>query len=198
MLKKIAEWKEETVLNEMSARRSFWRTINKFIQNGAVSVQKPIAILTAFRADLPGTPETILAKNRLANDILRNKLNKLNFSYYPILGFGQEEDAEGNIKTQKEESFIIQPRKEMAPDQFSQLVKSLCFDDNSQHRQWGAVVKLPDQPVTLIHHDGDPKSPADYNQADIIGNTAKMRKGSDPYYSQMVKGPPRQFVIGDK
>ena len=196
MLKKFVEWREEAVLNEMAARRSFWRTINKFAQNGAISVQKPIAILTAFRADLPGSPESILAKNRSANETLKNKLGELNFSYYPILGFGQEEDVKGKIKTQKEESFIIQPRKEMSNDQFSQLVKSLCFDDNSQHRQWGAVVKLPDQSVTLVHHDGDPKSSADYNQADIIGNTAKMRKGSDPYYSQMVKGPPRQFVVG--
>lgn len=198
MLKKYAEWEENKILNEMSARRSFGRTISKFVQNGSISTQKPIAILTAFRADIEGTPQEKLEKNRLANHQLGQKLTQMGFSYYPILGFGQEEDSTGNLRVQKEESFIVQPRREMPNEQFLSLIKILCFNDNSPHRQWGATVKLPGEPAVLMHHAGDPQTPDDYNQTMPLGNTARVRKPNDAYYSQMAQGQPRQFVIGNK
>ncbi len=194
-MKKFAEWKEDQVLNEMSARRSFWRTIGKFVEDGKITTKKPIAILTAFRADIPGTETQKLTKNRRANEILKQRLEQFGFSWYPILGMGQEEDDAGDINTQREESFIVQPRQHMPNDEFAHYVKNLAFSSGGTHQQWGAVIKLPGKPVVLMHHGGEPQSPEDYNQTDPLGTTAKVRTPSDPYYTQMAKGPPRQFAI---
>ncbi|RDJ35073.1 MAG: hypothetical protein DWQ19_09565 [Crenarchaeota archaeon] len=203
-MKNFAEWeegqfldKQQDILLEMSARRSFWRTIGKFVQQGNITLQKPVAILTAFRADIPGNSAQKLIKNRKANRRLQQKLLSLGFSFYPVLGVGQEEDKEGNIHPQKEESFVVQPQGDMPNDEFVQHIKTLCFDDKGDHCQWGSVVKLPGEPIVMIHHGGNPQSPEDYNQVDKLGNDVKIRD-EEPYYAQMTKGPPRQFVTHDR
>jgi hypothetical protein len=201
-LRNFSEWQEEKVLLEMSARRSFAHTLAKF--RDRIDVHRPVAVLTAFRGDLsddkgkPLTGEPLLARNRKANKALERELAVRGFSYYPVMGVGQEESkSTGLVGVTREESFIIQPILRMNDETFLTHVKELLFNaKNREHQQWGAAVKLPTDPIAfLLHHSGEPQSIADYNQRTPLGASARVRR-NEPYYTQMVKGPKRDFVIG--
>ena len=69
------------VFTEMAARRSFNRSVGKFERQ----VDKPVAILTAFRSKVQ------LAANRQRNRELVEDLKGRNLGFYPVKGAGQEE-----------------------------------------------------------------------------------------------------------
>jgi len=180
-------------LTEMSARRSFSRTLSKFRSD--MNLQKPLAILTAFRGDIDPDQRQQLRKNRIANEILKKQLASRGLSSYPVMGVGQEDDREtGQVNTTNEESFIVQPIGNMPENEFLRHLKELLF---SGQRQWGAAVKLPSNPnAFLLHHSGDVNNPEDYNQTTNLGTSAKIANPSDPYQTKMVNKN-RGFVIGD-
>lgn len=185
MLKKYAEWEENKILNEMSARRSFWRTISKFVQDGSISTKKPIAILTAFRQEYD------LHTNRKANKRLEGLLRQYGLSFYPIIGAGQEPDGEKPIAD--EESYVIQPISEVPEEKFLDTVRSLLLNPTGEgsHTQWGAVVKLPSQPEAFLLHHNSPDGPShhsDYSHHSPLG-MPRIAKKSDQNFTQMLKGP---------
>ena len=171
----------------MAARDNLWRSMSKFINN-----DKPAAILTAFRADFS------LKKNRSANSELEDMFNDRGLSFYPVDGVGEEEDEEGGLKPVVEESYIVQPIGEMEPDTFVNHIRELLFSaHNPDHRQWGAVVKLPNEPPWMLHHGGSPSHPGDYNPSPMTPN-ARIRS-DEPYYTRLKKdrNGSKSFVVGD-
>lgn len=194
-MKTFNEWHSQ-LLTEMAARRSFSRTLSKFASK--IDSSKPVAVLTAFRADLAhpeGKPldhQAKLVANRAANRRLEAEIMQQGMSFYPVIGAGQEEDkATGKVTSQTEESYIVQPIANMDEEQFVSRIRRLLFSEHDPaHRQWGAAIKLPSEPQAfLLHHAGDAHSPSDYNLKDKIGSTAKPRNAGNPYFTQMKKGP---------
>jgi len=202
-MRKFVEWREDRLLAEMSARRSLGHTLAKF--RSQIDQGRPVAVLTAFRGDLRDTkgglltPETMLQRNRKANKALEREVSSRGMSFYPVVGYGQEEDKiSGNVGVTREESYLIQPIASMDDDTFLTHIKELLFNaKNKEHQQWGAAVKLPsDSEAFLLHHGGNPSTIADYNQRQSLGVSAHVRRPDEPYYTQMATGPKRDFVIG--
>jgi hypothetical protein len=202
-MRTFAEWREGRLFVEMSARRSFAHTLAKF--RDRIDPIRPVAVLTAFRGDLTGengqslSPQVMLQRNRKANKDLEREFSRRGFSFYPVIGFGQEENkSTGTVGVTTEESYLIQPIQGMDEETFLTHVKELLFNaKNKQHQQWGAAVKLPSDPhAFLLHHSGNPISIADYNQRQSLGASAHVRRPNEPYYTQMAAGPKRNFVIG--
>jgi hypothetical protein len=157
----------------MAARRSFARSVGKF-QSQAT---KPVAILTAFRA------ERSLADNRAANAALANDLQQLILAFYPVHGRGQEDfpvlfGLVRVVQPSSEESFVVQPRGEMTERTFEAMIRSL----SQKHGQYGAMMKLPStlQAFLLRCSDGGRE-----NKGSEVGATTPQ----DDYYSQLKGGP---------
>ena len=193
---RLEEW---AAVNEMAARRSFARSLGKFLPQ---AVDKPVATLTAWRGELLDQdgrpfPEALRRKlNDEANGRLMTNIRSRGLSYYPVVGAGQEE-KDGVLRMNKEGSLVVQPVGRMSEDQFIAHIRQLLFNPTGEngrgpfpHSQWGAVIKLPDLPEAfLFHHTGNsPRSPADYQIGDFIGGSAGPRRG-EPAYSQMKFGP---------
>jgi hypothetical protein len=160
--------------NEMAARRSLARSIGKFEPQ---TVGKPVAILTAFRA------ERSLADNRSANAELVNDLKQLNLSFYPVQGMGQEDvpalfGLVRVVQPSSEESFVIQPRGEMTEEAFEATIRGLL----QKYGQYGAVMKLPSTPQAFLLRT------ADGGRVDK-GSEVGSRTPKDDYYTQLKAGP---------
>lgn len=101
----LQEW---LAVNEMTARRSFARSLGKFLPQ---VVDKPVAILTAWRGERLDPngwpyPEPLRRKlNDEANLKLAANIRRRGLSYYPLAGAGQEE-KDGQVKVNKENSLV--------------------------------------------------------------------------------------------
>jgi hypothetical protein len=191
----FGEW---AALHE-AARRSFTRTLAKFDSTPA---NKPVAILTAWRGELSdasGKPHPEAVRRRLndeANRRLAADVRRRGLSIVPVVGAGQEEDEDGVLTANREDSYILQPVGEMDEREFLGHIKDLLHNPTGEpgrgpfaHSQWGGVVKLPSQPrAFIVHQRGNPTGPEDYRIGDHLGATARPRR-SEPYYTQMRYGP---------
>ena len=79
-------------------------------------MDKPIAILPAWRGVLydpaTGQPHAEAVRRRLndeANKLLKANIRRRGLSFYPVVGAGQEQDAQGNWTANRENSYIVQP-----------------------------------------------------------------------------------------
>jgi hypothetical protein len=167
---RFEEW---LALDEMAARRSFARSLSKFQPR----LTKPVAILTAFRA------ERSLADNRSANAALTHDLQELNLGFYPVHGMGQEEFAVlfgmvQVVQPSSEESFVVQPRGEMPEQAFEAVIRSLL----QKYGQFGAMMKLPSMPQAFLLRASD-------GGHENKGSKVGARRPADPYYSQLKSGP---------
>jgi hypothetical protein len=194
----IMTFHEWTALHE-AARRSFTRTLAKF---GSTPANKPVAILTAWRGELPDAsgksqPEAVRRRlNDEANRKLAAEVRRRGLSIVPVVGAGQEEGEDGILTANREESYIVQPVGEMGEKEFVAHIKELLFNPTGEpgrgpypHTQWGGVVKLPSQPrAFVVHQQGDPTGPEDYHVGDHLGTAARPRK-AEPYFTQMKYGP---------
>src|SRR5882672_6749209 len=103
----LVEW---AALHEMAARRSFARSLGKFLPQ---AVDKPVATMTAWRGELLDPegrpyPETVRRKlNNEANLKLMANVRRRGLSYYPVVGAGQEE-KDGVIVVNKGVSLVVQ------------------------------------------------------------------------------------------
>jgi hypothetical protein len=141
-----AGYAQRGVFSEMAARRSFYRSTSKFEPD----VDKPVAILTAFRGEVP------LAENRRANAQLADDLKGLDLGFYPVKGAGQEVRLRFGlipiVVPSSEESFIVQPRAHMTEEAFVSKIQGLL----RKYSQFAAMMKLPSfQQSFLLHSDGD-------------------------------------------
>jgi hypothetical protein len=196
----ILSFGEWAAFNEMAARRSFTRSLGKFIPQTA---DRPVATLTAWRGELfdpsgKPYPEAVRRKlNSQANFKLMANIRRRGLSYYPVFGAGQEAGDDGGISMNRECSLVVQPMGRMSEGEFLDHVKQLLFNPTGErgpgpfsHSQWGAVVKLPDLPEAfLLHQSSDPpRGAADYRIGDFIGGSAGPRR-AEPAYTQMKFGP---------
>ena len=189
---------QEWLSIQEGAQRSLSRLMGKF--QGRLN--RPIAILTAFRQDFD------LEANREANKKLEGEIRRHNLSFYPVIGSGQEPDS--GVPYVKEESYVVQPiHPEMQEEEFVDIIRILLLnptgEGDTSHAQWGAVIKLPSHPKAfLLHHSGEATSTSDYNQEDPLGKFARPARGKhknvmwrgkefpvkpDQFYTQMAKGP---------
>jgi hypothetical protein len=160
-------------LEEMAARRSFAHSMGKWQQ----PVDKPIAILTAFRAD------QILANNRARNVALANDMQQLDLGFYPLLGRGQEDfpalfGLVRVVQPSSEESFVVQPQGEMSEEVFEATIRGLL----QKYEQYGAIMKLPSTPQAFLLRTAD--GSREYKGSEVGATTPK-----DDYYSQLRAGP---------
>lgn len=168
------------------------------------AVDKPVATLTAWRGELldangQSYPEAERRRlNDEANKKLMANLTRRELSYYPVVGAGQEQDDQGTLAVNKENSLIIQPIGDMGEQEFIQHVQELLFNPTDEpgagpftHRQWGALMKLPSNPqaFTLFHKGQAPTGPQDYTMVKAEGDTAVSRLHNEPWYTQMKYGP---------
>lgn len=189
--------------NEMAARRSFNRSMGKFELQ---VVNKPIAILTTWRGtllDANGQPYPEAIRRRLndkANKLLKANNRRRGLSAYPVVGAGQEQDAQGNWTANRENSFIVQPVGDsMDEDTFRNHIRELLFNPTGEagngpftHTQDAATVKLPSQSQAflLMCPDGQsPIGPQSYTVERLIGDSAFPRTPLDDYFTQMKYGP---------
>src|SRR4051794_26808052 len=155
---RLDEW---LAFNEMAARRSFARSLGKFLPQ---AVDKPVATLTAWRGELldpEGRPYPEAARRKLnteANLKLMANIRRRGLSYYPVIGAGQEE-KDGEIRMNKEASLVVQPVGKMNEGEFLGHIRQLLFNPTGEegrgpfpHTQWGAAVKLPDMPQGFLFH----------------------------------------------
>jgi len=191
------EW---AVLQEMAARRSFTRSLGKFLPQ---TVDKPVATMTAWRGELldpsSGRPYPEDARRRLnieANLKLTTNIRRRGLSFYPVIGAGQEE-KDGEIHMNKEVSFVVQPVGKMTEGEFLGHIRELLYNPTGEegrgpfpNSQWGAAVKVPGLPQAFLFHQTSdpPRSAADYTIGDFIGGSAGPRRG-EPAYTQMKYGP---------
>lgn len=138
---------------------------------------KPVAILTAFRA------ERNLADNRAANAELAKDLQRLNLSFYPVQGMGQEDfpalfGLVQVVQPSSEESFVVQPRGEMAEDALEATIIGLL----RKYEQYGAMMKLPGTPQAFLLRTSD-------GGRDYKGSEVGSRTPQDNYYTQLKAGP---------
>jgi len=194
----ILTFHEWTTFNE-AARRSFTRTLAKF---DSTPVRKPVAILTAWRGELPdasGRPHAEAVRRKLndqANRRLTAEVRRRGLSIVPVVGAGQEEGEDGTLTANREASYIVQPVGEMSEKEFLNHIKSILYNPTGEpgrgpylHSQWGGVVKLPSQSrAFIVHQQGHPTGPEDYRIGDHLGTTARPRK-AEPYYTQLKYGP---------
>lgn len=194
----ILNFNDWTALHE-AARRSFSRTLAKFDSTPA---NKPVAILTAWRGELPDAPgrphaEAVRRKlNDQANRRLAAEVRRRGLSVVPVVGAGQEEGEDGTLTANREASYIVQPVGEMDEREFLAHIKDLLFNPTGEpgsgpypHTQWGGVVKLPSRPrAFVLHNHGDPTRPEDYRIGDHLGTAARPRK-AEPYFTQLKYGP---------
>ncbi len=146
--------------NQMAARRSYNRSTAKF----EPQITKPVAIVTAFR----GGQE--LPINRAANAHLVDDLKNLELSFYPVIGAGQEQRRFLFILFQYvvpmvgEESFVVQPRADMAENEFEFVILRLL----QQYGQFAAMVKLPSSPrAFLLYSDAE----REYKASGVVPTT---------------------------
>jgi hypothetical protein len=193
---RFEEW---AAVNEMAARRSFARSLGKFLPR---SVDKPVATLTAWRGELldpEGRPYPEAARKRVnteANLKLMANIRRRGLSYYPVVGAGQEA-KDGEVHMNREMSLVVQPVGTMTEDEFIAHLRQLLFNPTGErgrgpfaHTQWGAVIKLPGLPEAFLFHQATdpPRSPADYRIGEFIGGSAGPRTG-EPAYTQLRYGP---------
>ena len=157
----------------MAARRSFARSLSKF----RLQATKPVAILTAFRA------ERSLADNRAANVELARDMQHLNLSFYPVQGRGQEDipavfGLVRVVQPASEESFVVQPRGEMTEEAFEATIRGLL----RKYGQYGAMMKLPSMPQSFLLRTSD-------GGRENKGSEVGSRTPKDAYYTQLKAGP---------
>lgn len=196
-------FREWFAANEMTARRSFNHSMGKY---EPPAVEKPVATLTAWRAELKDQvtgqsyPE---AERRRLNDEANRKLmanlQRRGLSYYPVVGAGQEQDAQGHWTANRENSLIVQPVGQMDEDEFENHVRELLFHPTGEagqgpfpHTQDAAIVKLPSQQQAFLLKSPDgqaPVGPRSYSVRREIGDSADSRTAQDDYFTQMTYGP---------
>ncbi len=169
-------------------------------------VDEPIAILTAWRNDLvnPQTKQPYAERQRRrvndqANERLKENLRRRGLSFYPVVGAGQEQDAQGNWTANRENSFLVQPIGSMSEDDFRNHIRELLFNPTGEqgkgpfpHTQDAATVKLPGaaQAFLLKCPDGQfPVGPQSYSVERAIGGSAEERTAQDDYFTQMKYWP---------
>lgn len=197
MTHSFKSWFEQDFM-EMAARRSFWRSMSKYIDGES---DKPAAIVTAFRdkddyknANKNLNTRQVLAANRKANKRLERNLQNRGFSFHPVFGAGQEIGDGEKVKVVKEESYIIQPMREMSEEEFVRQVKEIIFDPAMEgmakpfHTQWGGLVKLPSQPKSFMLSHDEATSPSSYTATGTYG-TPRTATADDPFFTQMRSGP---------
>lgn len=193
------------VFNEMAARRSFNHSMGKFEPQ---DVAKPTAILSAWRGNLldpngQSYPDAVRRRlNDEANELLKANIRRRGLSFYPVVGAGQEEDANANWTVNRENSFIVQPVGTMDDDTFRDHVRELLFNPTNEkakglkgpfrHTQDAATVKLTNQSQAFLlkFPDGQsPVGPESYSVERPIGDSAFPRTPLDDYFTQMKYGP---------
>src|SRR3989344_4903744 len=163
-------FKEYLELQEMAARKSLSRNLEKWMEG----IDKPVAILTAFRGSLD------LEANLVRNKELVNDLTAAGMSHYPVTGSGQEiKKWLGMIKVvepTREESFVVQPREGMNETAFIAEIKKLM----GKYEQDFVAMKLPSSgDAFLLGRDGSSIS---------IGQSAHPRREDDPFFTELLKG----------
>jgi hypothetical protein len=138
---------------------------------------KPVAILTAFRA------ERSLADNRATNAELARDLRQSNLSFYPVQGMGQEDVPAlfgwvRVIQPSSEESYVVQPRGEMAEEAFEATILGLL----RRYEQYGAMMRLPSTPQPFLLRTSD-------GGREHKGSEVGPRTPQDDYYTQLKAGP---------
>jgi PIN like domain len=193
---------QRRAFNEMTARRSFDHSMGKFEPQ---VVDKPIAILTAWRGivlDPSGQPYPTgkrRCRNDAANELLKANIRRRGLSFYPVVGAGQEQDAQGNWTVNRENSLIVQPVGQIGDDDFRNHIRELLFNPTNElgngpfpHTQDAAMVKLPSQQQAFLikYPDGQsPIGPQSYTVERPIGDSAARRTPLDDYFTQMKYGP---------
>ena len=157
----------------MAARRSLARSVSKF----QPQPMKPVAILTAFRADQS------LGDNRAANAELARDLQRLNLGFYPMQGMGQEDvpalfGLVRVVQPSSEESFVVQPRGEMTEEAFEATLRGLL----QKYGQYGAMMKWPSRPQAFLLRTAD-------GGREDKGSEVGSRTPQDDYYTQLKAGP---------
>ncbi len=170
--RELAEMEQGGMFNEMAARRSFARSIGKFQPQLA---DKPVAILTAFRGDAS------LVDNQTANAKLVDDLKKMNLSFYPVKGAGQEErkwlfGLFRWIEPTYEDSFVVQPRGDMLDKDFEAVIRGLV----QKYGQYGAAVKLPSEAHAFIVRP--------QGRGSNLGSNVGPTTTTDDYYTQLRGG----------
>jgi len=168
-----ADYVQRGAFNEMAARRSLKRSMGKFAPQ---VVEKPVAILTAFRGEVP------VADNRRANTRLADDLKRLNLGFYPVIGAGQEErrwlfGLFRYVVPSREESFVVQPRADMTEGAFVSVIQGLL----QGYGQFAAMMKVPSSPQAfLLYSDGGRED---------TGSGVGPATAQDNYYTQLKGGP---------
>ncbi len=166
MMKTFKDYVAErgNIANEMAARRSFAHSMGRWQQQ---AVNKPIAILTAFRQDLRDAGGrritdrlTRLVQNRARNRELVNNLIDNDLGFYPVIGLGQEDQRLLGLFPYRiaanEESFVVQPKGDMSEDDFLDIIQQLVNDFG----QTGATVKVPSSnQAFVLRGDGSRDDP---------------------------------------
>ena len=67
------------------------------------------------------------ANRKLAADVRRRGL-----SIVPVVGAGQEEDEDGDLTANREDSYIVQPVGEMGEKEFLAHIKDLLFNPTGE------------------------------------------------------------------
>jgi len=171
-------FKEYLQLQEMAARKSLARSLEKWMDN----IDKPVAVLTAFRS------EHDLETNRKRNEELVKDLTAAGLSHYPVTGQGQEIKRWAFlfrvIEPTKEESFVVQPRGEMSDTVFVSTIQGLM----NTYNQDFVAMKLPSSPDAFLLGRNGNREP--------LGRSAHPRREENPFYSELLKGvrtPPEQM-----
>jgi hypothetical protein len=185
-----------------AARRSFNHSLGKFQPR---VVARPVAILMAWRGTLldpTGQAHSEAVRRRLndkANELLKANIRRRGLSLYPVVGAGQEQDEQGLMTVNKENSLVVQPVGQMTDVVFINQIQQLLFNPTAEagagpfvHTQWGALVKFPSDPQVFVLHyagSGPATGPQDYAEMDPKGDTAEPRLQQEPEYTQMKYGP---------
>ncbi len=169
-------------------------------------VDKPVAILTAWRGTLvnqsTGQPYSEAIRRRVndeANEFLKANIQRRGLSFYPVVGAGQEQGAQGNWTVNRENSFIVQPVGQMDDNTFRDHIRELLFNPTNQpgngpfiNTQDAAIVEFPSQQQAFLlkYPDGQsPVGPQSYTVERAIGDSAFPRTPLDDYFTQMKLGP---------
>ncbi len=195
----------------MTARRSLDHSMGKFRPR---VVDKPVAILTAWRGTLldpNGQPYPEFKRrlrNDAANELLKVNIQRRGLSFYPVVGAGQEQDAEGTWTANRENSFLVQPVGQMIEDEFENHIRELLFNPTNEqgngpfiHTQDAAIMKLPSQQQAFLlkYPDGQfAVGPHSYTIRRLIGDSAELRTALDDYFTQMRYGPRASLAMMDQ
>jgi len=179
----------------------------------AQAVEKPVAVMTAWRGTLLDPlsgqlyPDVERQQfNDKANRKLAANLRRRGLCHYPAIGAGQEADERGLLTVNKENSLIVSPIGQMTEDEFIGNLQEILFNPTDElgvgpfeHTQWGTLVKVPSNPQAFIlfHKGHTPAGPHDYTEVKPEGDTAEPRLRQEPWYTQMRYGPRAEPAMMD-